>query len=474
MKYYIKTKIGILLTGLMIVACNSSSQKEADVHEEEGPTEAKTVSLSEQQMDAIGLKLVQIKDQTMNIAVQSSGKLELAPQDRADISPVIGGIVKKLNVFEGDRVRKGHVLATLEHPDFIQLQQDYINNLNNLQFLEKEHARQKKLYEENVGSGRDFQRIQAEYNNSVSNAKAMKVKLGLLGLNTNQIANGTIFPTIDIVAPVNGTISLVETNMGAYVEPLSKIFEIVDNDKIHADLMVYEKDINKISVGQKIIFTTSSLEGKELEGEIFAISPSFEDNPKAVHVHAKINSSKKGLIPGMYIEGRIIADNILTSVLPDHSIVQEEGKTYIFIKTSGTAHDHDHEKPDVDNNEHNHSDHDDDADNDHMGETADEHHEEIGTSEKPHEEHEEGIEDDHGDTHVHDDHEGPDVVEKHHEGHEEGKWTFQMLEIITGVSSGGFTEIKLLSPLPEHVEIAGTGAYYLLAEMGKGETEHSH
>lgn len=432
MKTNIKLIIGIVTIAVLMSACGSSPKGKEEHgeheevghggHEEEGHGEEGIVSLTEQQMDAIGLKIVQIEKRTLNIAVTASGTLELAPQDKADVSPVIGGIVKTVNVFEGDKVRKGQVLATLEHPDFIQLQQDYINTVNSLEYLEKEYERQKKLYEEKVGSGKDFQKTSADYFNSKSNAEALKAKLNMIGINSSEVAKGKIYPAINLSAPISGTVSLVETNVGSYIAPLTKVFEIVNNEKIHADLMVFEKDMDKVKVGQKIYFSTTSVPDKELEATIFAISPAFEQNPKAVHVHANILTKNTALVPGSYIKGKIIANDIETDVLPEHAIVTEEGKTYIFVKKEGKDHDHGHEKEEQNSEEHAHE------------------------SDK----------------------------DEHHEGHEEGKWGFEMVEVITGATSNGYTEIKLLKSLPKNAQIAGNGAYYILAEMGKGETEHSH
>ncbi|MBR9832376.1 efflux RND transporter periplasmic adaptor subunit [bacterium] len=425
MKTNIKLIIGIITIAALMSACGSSSPKEKEEHgeqEEAGHGEEGIVSLTEQQMDAIGLKIVQIEKKTLNIAVTASGSLEMAPQDKADVSPIVGGIVKSIKVFEGDIVRKGQVLATLEHPDFIQLQQDYINTINSLAYLEKEYERQKKLYEEKVGSGKDFQKTSADYFNSKSNAEALKAKLNMIGINSSEVAGGKIFPVVNLKAPINGIVSLVETNVGSYIEPLTKVFEIVNNEKVHADLMVFEKDMDKIKVGQKIYFSTTGVHGKELEAKIFAISPAFEQNPKAIHVHANITTKDAKLLPGMYIKGKIIANDVETDVLPEHAIVTEEGKTYIFVQKEGKEHDHGHSKEEQSSDEHAHQ------------------------SDK----------------------------DEHHEGHEEAKLGFEMVEVITGATSNGYTEVKLLKPLPENAQIAGNGAYYILAEMGKGETEHSH
>ncbi|MGB0390733.1 MAG: efflux RND transporter periplasmic adaptor subunit [Salibacteraceae bacterium] len=431
MKTNIKFIIVLLAMVSLLSACGTSAPKEKDEHGEHGEEghggheeegEEGVVSLTEQQMDAIGLKIVQIEKRTLNIAVTASGSLEMAPQDKADVSPIVGGIVKSIKVFEGDKVRKGQVLATLEHPDFIQLQQDYINTINSLAYLEKEYDRQKKLYEEKVGSGKDFQKTSADYFNSKSNADALKAKLNMIGINSSEVATGKIFPLVNLTAPINGIVSLVETNVGSYIEPLTKVFEIVDNEKIHADLMVFEKDIDKIKIGQKIYFTTTGVPDKELEAKIFAISPAFEQNPKAIHVHANISTKDAKLLPGMYIQGKIIANDVEADVLPEHAIVTEEGKTYIFVQKEGKEHDHGHEKETQSSDEHAHE----------------------------------------------------SYKDEHHEGHEEGKLGFEMVEVITGATSNGYTEVKLLKPLPKNAQIAGNGAYYILAEVGKGETEHSH
>ena len=412
MKYFNIKSISFLLLPLLLLAgCNSATDAVTEgkiSHETEHADHAAegTVSLSPAQVEAIGLKTIALEMRNMDIGVPVTGKLVLPPQHQADISPIMGGIVKDIRVIEGNKVKKGQVLATLAHPDYIQMQQDYMTSLNTLALMEKNFARQKKLYEEKVGSGKDFQKISTELSNQKSQVKALKMKLTMLGLNVSQIAEGKMYSVVNVVSPLNGTVSLVETNIGAYVAPLTKLFEVVNNAELHADFRVYERDINHISVGQKIFFTTTSLPGDEFAGEIHTISPVFEENPKALHVHADIFNGKHKLIPGMYIQGRIIADNALTIAVPDQAIVNDEDRSFIFVKTAAPAHAH------------------------------------AASNET------------HSDA--------------------EKKLTFRLLEVIPGFSSGGYIAIKPVAPLPKDAQIAASGAYYLLAEMTKGESEHSH
>jgi len=338
MKNTIKTIITLLFLGLSLVSCNNSQSKniEPDAHEDHGPEGS--VSLNELQMKTLDLKIIHLEKRNMSQEIQVNGNLELPPQEKADISPLMGGIVKQIYVIEGDKVKKGKVLATMQHPDFIQLQEDYVIAIQDYNYLKEEYIRNKKLHEEKVTSTNQFQKITSEYNKKKMILQSFEIKLKMIGMNPERIKNGHIYPLINITSPFNGTVSLVETNVGAFAAPMTKLFEVVNNSKLHADFMVYEKDINKIKVGQKIFFHTSSVEGHEFEAEIHNISPVFEENPKALHVHADIVNKTNELIPGMYINGRILANDSEETVVPNDAIVAEGEKYYIFVKTKDHAH----------------------------------------------------------------------------------------------------------------------------------------
>ena len=313
-----------------IISCESRTTS-TEGHDHEEVAAGSIVSLSKAQMEAIDLQLTHLEDKNMSSNINVNGSIELPPHHIADISPMIGGVVKNIFVIEGDKVKKGEVLATLQHPDFIEMQNSYINNINKLEYVEKEYLRQEKLNGEKVVSDKSFQAMTSEYKTLKSTIQSQKIKLQMVGLSVSGIEAGKIYSTVSIVSPFNGFVSAIETNIGSFEAPQSKLFEIVNSEELHADFMVYEKDINKIEVGQKVFFTTSSL-SEEFEAEIHNISPVFEDSPKALHVHADINSDKNKLIPGMYISGRLLAGDILTKAVKSEAVISDKGKDYIFVK----------------------------------------------------------------------------------------------------------------------------------------------
>jgi cobalt-zinc-cadmium efflux system membrane fusion protein len=214
-------------------------------------------------------------------------------------------------------------------------------------------------------------------------------------LSLGKIIQGEIYEQVPVSSPIGGHIRLVEVKTGQYVQPQTEMFEIVNTDHIHADLMVFEKDMHKVREGQKVLFTTESLPEKELEATIYSVGKAFEQGPKAIHIHAEIENKEGLLIPGMYIRGRIMTEDVEHYALPEASVVREGEKYFIF------------------------------------------------TAKK---------ENNNGET----------------------KWTFKPVEITTGVKGDGWVVVKLLNPLPKETKVAWSNAYYLLAEMKKGESEHSH
>jgi len=324
--------ISVLILGLAMLSCSNSNSTQSDEHEHEHESGTEVV-LNSRQIKTLNLKYGPIEQKNIGAKIQINGTLEVPPQSKADISPLKGGIVKNIYVIEGDKVRKGQVLATLQHPDFIDLQSEYNANVNELSFLEREYERQKKLNKEKVTSDKVFQKIETDFKKLKGTVNAQKVQLQLLGINVKGVEEGKIYAKVNITSPFNGYVSVVETNVGAYVEPMSKLFEIVNTNDMHADFMVYEKDIDKIAVGQKIEFSTLN-SNKVYLASVHNISPVFEAEPKALHVHADIETDKGNLIPGMFINGKVTVNNYLTTAIPNEGVVEDKGKFYVFIKAT--------------------------------------------------------------------------------------------------------------------------------------------
>ena len=312
-----------VLSVVLITACN---EKKVEPTLAEIPKDDELITfveLTKEQFDAIDVDFGKIEQKNLSTTIKASGHLEVPPQNKAQVSSYVGAVVKSIAVLEGSKVQKGQTLAILEHPDFIKLQQEYVDAKNSMSFLEKEYQRQKELAANDAGTGKIYQRAESEYNAAKSRITALAGQLRVFSVNMNQLNRGKITSSIVLTAPITGFVGEIKANIGGYAEPNSTLFEIVDNSQIHCDLVVYEKDIFKVKVGQKIHFTLSNVSdnegnfgGKTFEGVIFGINKSFEGGSKAISVHAKIKNDDMALIPGMYVNALIAIGEKESTVVP--------------------------------------------------------------------------------------------------------------------------------------------------------------
>lgn len=330
--------ITTMLMALTLFSCGDSKTAEDETKEstltEESHTEgeAEEVMLTAQQFEALQMEIDTLAQRNMSGYVEANGTLEVPPQNEANITALAGANVASIEVIEGDEVKKNQAVAYLSHPSIIQIQSDYLNAYSNSRFLKQEYERQKRLYEAGVASGMNYQKATADYQSSTAMVNGLEAQLRQYNINVNGVRNGTIYQRVALRSPIAGVVEKVFIKTGQYVEPQTNLMEIVDTDHVHADLMVFEKDVDRVKKGQQVRFSVQSRPGTELVAEIYSVGKTFEQDPKAVHVHAKIENKGGGLTPGMYIKGRIEVDNDETAetALPESAVVTEAGKTYVF------------------------------------------------------------------------------------------------------------------------------------------------
>ncbi len=307
------------------IAINSGKHQE-----ESAGLEGKKLHLPQQKFNVMGLKVDSLPTKNLTGIVEANGQLEVPPQNEAAVTAIIGANVTSIKVIEGDKVSIGSILGYLSHPDLIRLQTDYSNAYNRMNYLEKEYSRQKRLYEAEVASGRKFQETQSEYNTMKGMVNGLESQLQLLRLNLDRIKNGNVYNQVPVVSPIKGYVEEVNIKIGQFVQPQTEMFEIVNTEHVHADLMVFEKDVSKVKEGQTVQLNIESLPDLNLSAKIYSVGKTFEENPKAVHVHAEIQNKQGNLIPGMYLTGKIATSENKVTALPEEAIITENGEKYIF------------------------------------------------------------------------------------------------------------------------------------------------
>lgn len=329
--------IYLLLAAMLFTfaACDNKSSdasvKAADnAEDQEESTGMTDVSLTDTQVKKLKMTVDTLPRHTFEGLIEANGTLKVMPQSEALVSPYVGANVKSVLVKEGQTVRKGQALAYLSSPDILDLQSRYLTAYNRLSYVALEYNRQKRLYAEKVGAGKDYQQIKAEYQTLQAELRTTSSQLSLLGINPTVLQKGKTFNSVAVTAPINGTIEEIGVKTGQYADVSTPMFRIVNTDRLYADLLVFEKDVPKVQVGQKVNFSLKESLGCTHTGKIYSIGKTFEENPKAVHVRVSIDGTHQGLITGMYLCGKIASNSEQLLAIPEEGIIEEDGKNYIF------------------------------------------------------------------------------------------------------------------------------------------------
>lgn len=290
------------------------------------------LTLTDIQFRNAGIETVSLSQKEMSATLRLNGKIDVPPQNLISVSVPLGGYLRTTKLLPGMHVNKGEVIATMEDQQYVQLQQDYLLTKSKLHFAELEYRRQKTLNAEQASSDKVTQQSQAEVASLQIIMNALAEKLKLININPVTLSSGNISKSINIYSSINGFVSKVNVNIGKYVNPADVLFELINPEDIHLNLMVFEKDVAKLSIGQTVKAFTNTNPGKQYPCEIILISKNISAEGTS-EVHCHFEAYDKTLLPGTYMNAVVETKSGLTQVLPEESVVSYQGKEYVFVRT---------------------------------------------------------------------------------------------------------------------------------------------
>lgn len=234
-----------------------------------------------------------------------NGILVLPPQSRATVTLTMGGSIRSTTLLPGAYVKQGTVLATLENPEFIALQQSYLDSHAQFEFLRTEFLRQQTLAREEASSQKHFQQSKAEYLSMRSRMDAAAAQLALLGVDTTRLLAGGIIPYLDIKAPISGYAADVKMNIGRHFDVGEPLCEIVNKSDMMLRLTAYEKDLANLRAGDRVEFRVNGIEGETFHGVITMVGQQVNNENRSIDVYVRIEGQNPQFRPGMYAMARI-------------------------------------------------------------------------------------------------------------------------------------------------------------------------
>ncbi len=235
-----------------------------------------------------------------------NGILVIPPQNRATITLTMGGSIRSTSLLPGAYVKQGTVLASLENPDFIALQQSYLDSHAQNDYLHAEFIRQQTLSREEAASQKSFQQSKAAYLSMRSRMDAAASQLALLGIDTTRLLKNGIVPYLEIKAPISGYATNVKMNIGRHFNVGEPLCEIVDKNHMMLCLTAYEKDLSHLKIGDPVEFRVNGMDTQTFRGTISMIGQQVNNENRSIDVYVRLAQQNPHFLPGMYATARII------------------------------------------------------------------------------------------------------------------------------------------------------------------------
>jgi cobalt-zinc-cadmium efflux system membrane fusion protein len=345
-KMFNNVKNNRILKGLLVlllvslISCNEKNpSEEKDANETSENAAADSVTITESQFKASDMELGKLTLQDFSKSIKANGMFDVPPQNKASVSAYFAGYVKNITLLPGDVVKKGQVLFTMENPEYVQMQQDFLEAKGRLNYLKSDYERQKLLLDDNVTSKKNFLKAESEYKVTLVQFQSLKKKLGLMNINANNLTGENISSVISVLSPLTGFATSINASKGMFLNASDVAMTIINTDNLHIELKIFEKDLPSVKVGQSIKIMLQNEPGKVYEGKVHLINKSINAAERTIDVHGDLVNEEdaKLFAPGMYLEAAILTATEKQLALPQEAVANIENDFYVLVKQSTTS-----------------------------------------------------------------------------------------------------------------------------------------
>lgn len=345
----------LLLSALIAAVCTSCSKAPPP----DTTTAATTVSPASVSDQSAGIEVELITPQAIEGAIVASGKILVTEDRTASIGPVHEGRIANLYAGQGSVVHKGQKLADLESADIDQAEADYLKALADLEnanrtsaaeikFNQATYDRTKLLFEKEIVPGKNLQ--QAEHDlelakanaaNAISSAKVALTNarrhLQILGLKDSTISALATRPNLassvfSLNAPMSGVVVERNGTIGATVGTDANLFKIIDLSSVWIDANVFEKDLERVRLGQAVKVTVPAFPESTFYGRVILVSSVVDPETRAVKVRTEVANKDGRLKPDMFANVEIVTAASRTAIsIPLAAVLDDGGRSVVFV-----------------------------------------------------------------------------------------------------------------------------------------------
>lgn len=343
-KLYIALSFALVLT--LSFSCGSQDSEQTEVVTD--IKDDRFIEVSAEQFNTMKMAWGELDSGEFAESITVQGSVQVPVESMQEVTTFYGGNVSGMELLEGQEVRQGEILFYLENPEFILLQQNYLEVKSQLTYLKTEFERQKTLFDEQIASQKNYLKAEADYQSTRAKAESLKRQLALLRINTDELQPESIRSKIPIYSPISGFVTHIYAVPGAFVQPREVAVSLISKEHLHMELMVYEKDAGTIQKGQKVEIRIPEVSQEVMIAEVFMVGQVINE-ARQINVHAHLNDESREslLVPGMFLEAEIQKNPKSGLALPKTAVIELGSNQYVLVLRQKTGSDFTLEKIEI-------------------------------------------------------------------------------------------------------------------------------
>jgi len=329
----------LLVAILALASCNSKEKSEVtNTDTNESTEDTGVITITENQFTSGNMLVGKITSQSFNTVVKANGMFAVPPENQADVSAYFAGYVKNISLLPGDPVKKGQTLFTIENPEYVQVQQDFLEAKGRLNYLKSDYERQKELIADNVTSKKNFLKAESEYTVTLAQFQSLQKRLSLMNINPNTLSGENIRSVISVPSPLTGYATTINATKGMYLNPSDVAVTVTNTDDLHIGLKIFEKDLPMVKEGQFINVRLQN-DAEVYQGKVHLVNKTINIQDRTVAIHGDLvnENDVKLFAPGMYIEGEILTTSEEHLALPVEAVTNIDNDYFVLVKENDTS-----------------------------------------------------------------------------------------------------------------------------------------
>ena len=340
MKACIKLLIAANVLAFAFWGC---SDKEEPKKEESHNEHSEVVKLSAESIKQIKLETETVSLQPFTGYLTIPAKVITNQDNEAQIGSLVQGRVHRVFVKVGDFVKAGQVLMTVEGLDIGQIKAGFLIAKAALDYTKANYERQKKLFNEKIGSQKALLESQAEYEKALAEYKAEDKRIHSVGLSDEDVMDDKTGEehtsgTLPIKSSISGIVVERNVVIGQLVDATTNAFKVINTNTVWVDGQIYEKDIAKINRKTNALFTSETYRNEKFNGRIIYIGQTVDEQTRTITVRSEFSNANNKLRPQMYGELKIpVGVNAKAIMIPAEAVVKEAEQEYAFVQTSDST-----------------------------------------------------------------------------------------------------------------------------------------